>query len=172
MFLKFIKDFSVKRLLKNTLHNVKPTNLVAPIEKIGLLIDESYFLSKDLLINELCKFNIKKENINVLLYKDKIAKNESFLFPCFSLNEINWNGNISQNSVLDFINTPFQVLISYYDIEKAPLLLVTNQSKAQFKVGFSTIDKKLNHLMIATTAENYSVFTNEFFKYLKILNKL
>jgi hypothetical protein len=50
--------------------------------------------------------------------------------------------------------------------------LVSNDSKAHFKVGFSSVDNKLNHFMINTNAENYKVFVEELFKYLKILNKL
>jgi hypothetical protein len=49
---------------------------------------------------------------------------------------------------------------------------VSNQSKALFKVGFASIDKKLNHFIINTTAENHTVFMSELVKYLKILNKL
>jgi len=51
-------------------------------------------------------------------------------------------------------------------------LLTTHLSKASFKVGFASIDKRLNHFMIDTNAENYMVFMEELFKYLKILNKL
>lgn len=64
------------------------------------------------------------------------------------------------------------MLISFYDTEKMPLLQVTSLSKAQFKVGFATIDKRLNHFMINTNAENHKVFVSELFKYLKILNKI
>jgi hypothetical protein len=64
------------------------------------------------------------------------------------------------------------MLISYYDFEKAPLMIITQQSKASFKVGFSTIDKRLNHFMIDTNVEKQEVFTNELFRYLKILNKI
>ena len=71
----------------------------------------------------------------------------------------------------DFINEKFDLLISYYDVEKAILLKITHNSKAQFKVGFSSVDKRLNHLMINTNAENYKVFVHELFRYLKILNR-
>jgi len=72
-----------------------------------------------------------------------------------------------------FLNAQkFDLLISYYDVEKAILLTITHNSKAQFKVGFSSVDKRLNHLMINTNAENYKVFTHELFRYLKILNKI
>ena len=46
------------------------------------------------------------------------------------------------------------------------------KAKAGFKVGFASIDKRLNHFMIDTNAENYIVFMSELFKYLKILNKI
>jgi L-rhamnose mutarotase len=51
-------------------------------------------------------------------------------------------------------------------------VLLSNESKASFKVGFSSIDKRLNHFMINTNAENYTIFIDELFKYLKILNKI
>ena len=70
------------------------------------------------------------------------------------------------------MNQNFDLLISYYDVEKAILLKITSNSKAVFKIGFSSVDKRLNHLMINTNADNYQVFTHELFRYLRILNKL
>ena len=49
---------------------------------------------------------------------------------------------------------------------------ITHDSKARFKVGFSSIDKRLNHFMINSTSTNHAVFVNELFKYLKLLNKI
>lgn len=85
---------------------------------------------------------------------------------------MNWRGEFKQEFVAEFLKFPFDMLISYYDTEKKPLLLATHQSKALFKVGFSTVDKRLNHLMINTNVENYKVFVHELFRYLKILNKI
>jgi hypothetical protein len=63
---------------------------------------------------------------------------------------LRWNGKISSVEVNDFINKEFDLLISYYNIEKTILLKVTHSSRALFKVGFSSIDKRLNHFMIQT----------------------
>ena len=79
---------------------------------------------------------------------------------------------INNKEVRDFVESEFDWLISYYDIEKAGLMQVTNLSKARFKVGFSSIDKRINHFMIDTNAENYEIFVTELIKYLKILNKI
>lgn len=172
MFLNFIKDYFLKRILKNNLHNTKSNSSSAKINTVGLLIDESYFLEKDALIYQLVNAGILEHNINVIVYRDKLRKNEVCSQPTFSIKHLNWKAEITNPIVVDFINEKFDLLISYYDIEKAILLKITNNSKAQFKIGFSTVDKRLNHLMINTNAENYQVFTHELFRYLRILNKL
>jgi uncharacterized protein DUF6913 len=172
MFLKFLKNFLLKRKLKKSLSNVKNNFNSGTIKTVGLLIDESYFNNREALIAVLIDNGIQQENINVLAYKDKIRKNEQFHYPVFSIKDIDWNGAFTSEAVAGFIDTDFDLLISYYDIEKAPLLFVTQRSKAAFKTGFSTTDKRLNHFMITTVAENHEVFIQELFRYLKILNKI
>jgi hypothetical protein len=172
MFLNFIKDYFLKRLLKNNLHNTKSNSLSTKINTVGLLIDESYFFEKEALIQEIVAGGILINNIKIIVHRDKYKKNEVYLQPTFSIKNLNWKAEITNPLVVDFINEKFDLLISYYDIEKAILLKITNNSKAQFKIGFSTIDKRLNHLMINTNAENYQVFIHELFRYLRILNKL
>lgn len=172
MFLNFLKNFLLKRKLKNSLSNVKNNFSNEMIRTVGIIIDESYFNEKENLLKELIKNDVSQNDIKILIYKDKIKKNEVINFPSFCMKDISWSGGIGKKEVGQFQDQNFDMLISYYDVEKAPLLLVTQQSKANFKVGFATIDKRLNHFMINTNAENFQVFSNELFKYLKILNKI
>ncbi len=172
MFLDFIKDFFIKRKLKNRLSQFSSNFSVEKINTIGIIVDESYFFDKQKLIQELLCFDIDVSNIQLMIYKDKIKKAEVFDTPFLSYKDLKWNGSIDNQDVKNFINSNFDLLINYYDVEKAPLMLVSQQSKAKFKVGFATIDKRINHFMIETAAENYIVFTKELFRYLKILNKI
>jgi hypothetical protein len=172
MFLDKIKDFWTKKIVKKSLSNVKHNESISLIKNSAIIIDETYFKEKDLLINQLVLNGINKENIQLLAFRDRVKKNESFDYTVFSYKELSWNATIEKSEITDFINTNFDLLISYYDVEKAPLLVVTNLSRATFKVGFASVDKRLNHFMITTQAENYKVFIDELFKYLKILNKL
>ena len=171
MFLNFIKDFFLKRILKNNLHNVMISS-ASSIKTVGLLIDESYFFEKDALVKELKANGILENDVKLIVYKDKLRKNVVYSLPTFSIKHLDWKAEITYPAINDFINEKFDLLISYYDVEKAILLKITHNSKAQFKVGFSSIDKRLNHLMINTNAENYKVFVHELFRYLKILNKI
>ncbi len=172
MFLNKIKDFWIKKIVKKKLSNVRLINSDSSIKKVGIVFDESYFYEREELLKELIQRGIKSENIHILVFKNKINKNEIFDYPVFSYKNMSWIASIDGKPFDDFVNPNFDLLISYYDIEKSPLLLTTHLSKASFKVGFASIDKRLNHFMIDTHAENYKVFMEELFKYLKILNKL
>lgn len=172
MFLNYLKDYFLKRILKNSLQNVKSISSSVSIQTVGVLIDESYFFKKEGLIEELISNGIDENDIKIIVYRDSLKKNEEYSQPTFSIKHLSWKAEITNPTVNDFINEKFDLLISYYDVERAILLNITHNSKALFKVGFSSVDKKLNHLMINTHTENYKVFVHELFRYLKILNKI
>ena len=172
MFLNYIKEISLKRILKNSYKDLTNNQNLTVIKSVGLIIDESNFDKSEKLINEIVAGGIRKDNIKVIVYKDKLNQNEVFSYPTFNNKHINFSGKFTEKVVIDFINNQFDLLISYYEIEKSSLQIITNNSKANFKVGFANIDKRLNHLMINTTLDNYKIFTFEVFKYLKILKKI
>lgn len=172
MFFNYIKELLTKKIVKNGLSNVKLSSSDISIKTVGIIFDESYFYEKEDLVKELVKNGILEENIKVLVFKDKVKKKEVFDYPVFSYTDLTWNGRIEKKEVNDFVAETFDLLINYYDTEKSALLLVSHLSRASFKVGFSVVDKRLNHFMINTNAENYKVFIDELFKYLRILNKI
>ncbi|OYQ33156.1 hypothetical protein CHU92_13535 [Flavobacterium cyanobacteriorum] len=172
MFLKFIKDFGLKKNIKKTLSQYKPVSSPDIIITVGILIDKSYFTDKEALINDLAQNGIKAQNIQTLSFKERIKKKEIISYNHYTRKEISGEGKFIKEDVAAFINTPFDMLISYYDVEKPPLVWATLKSKAKFKVGFATVDKRLNHFMISTVAEKHAEFITELFKYLKILNKI
>ncbi|UUW07358.1 hypothetical protein NLG42_14715 [Flavobacterium plurextorum] len=167
MFLNYIKEFFVKKSLKNNLNNLKNEVFTSNVQTIGLLVDESKFQYSKELIKELTLYGIASENIKIVAYRDKFKVKETYSVPTFGKNHINWKGEITENFLNEFIETEFDLLISYYEIEKAILMIITNSSKARFKVGFASVDNRLNRWMIKTEIENYKLFIKELFKYLK-----
>lgn len=172
MFLKFIKDLSIKRVLNNSSEKVNKPLHDLKILTIGVLIDESSFSKKEPIIASLLINGFSKEKLSLLVYKDAYKKNEEPLDSHFSYKNISLLGTIESQVVKDFISKDFDLLISYYDENRPPLQLVTHLSEAKFKVGFASVDKRYNHFIIDTPLENYTLFINEMFKYLRILNKL
>jgi len=172
MFLKLIRDFFIKKSIKKSLLDYKLIVTDKKIKTIGLLIDETYFSKEKELLAEIVSSGISESDIEILVFKDKITKKDVFESASFSLRDVTLHADFKKSEVSHFTEKPFDMLISYYDIEKPVLKLVTVQSRAEFKVGFSSIDKKLNHFMIGTVAEKHQEFVGELFKYLKILNKI
>jgi hypothetical protein len=172
MFLNFLKNFILKRKLKNSLKNVIDISSTAKIKTIAILVDESSIQSNTELKEAIVREGILSTDIAFLTYKDLIKKNEVFEKTTFSLKDIDCNGDFINSEANLFLNQKFDLLISYYDVEKNILMMLTQKMNADFKVGFSTIDKRLNHFMINTDIQNQRIFVSELFKYLRILNKI
>ena len=115
MFLNYLKDFSTKKIVKNSLSNVKHLSSDTIIKKVGIIFDESYFYERESLVNELIKNGIDESNIKILVYKDKIKKNDVFDYPVFSHKDLSWHATIEKKEVKEFIKEPFDLLINYYD---------------------------------------------------------
>ena len=172
MFLNYFKNFYIKKYVKNKLSNV--TNLFqnAKVTTVGILVDETLIIKKEALIDQLVNNGIDVNNIRLLVFKDKIQKKETYNYPIFSQSDLSLIGKIINKDAEAFIAEPFDLLINYYDVEKVSLIIATNESRAKFKVGFESIDKRLNHFIIESKIEDYGIFVTELFKYLKILNKI
>nr|WP_278009167.1 hypothetical protein [Flavobacterium gyeonganense] len=81
MFLNYLKDFFIKKTLKNNLRNVKKEVFTSNIQTIGLLIDESDFRHSKALIEELVSKGIDSERIKIVVYRNKFKDKKNILFP-------------------------------------------------------------------------------------------
>ena len=76
------------------------------------------------------------------------------------------------SEIEEFIDQPFDLLISYYKPNQLELNLVTASSKANFKIGITNEDSRLHDLTIDIEPSNTDVFKIELIKYLTQLNRL
>ena len=172
MFYNIIKNFFLKKNVTKMLTNQNSFGSNEKIVTVGVLVDESYFSETNQLIERIVSQGVEVANITVLIYKDKIKNKEEINEPFLSLKNISISGEFDKKDVNEFINKPFDLLINYYDINKSSLLLLSTKSKAKFKDGFDSVDKRVNHFIIKSLVENFNEFVLELFKYLKILNKI
>lgn len=172
MFLHKIKELPLKKIVAKKWTEVKHSAAHDFIRKVGIILDETSFLSKDDLIHDLIQQGIKRENIKILVFRDPIKKKEEFDYPVFSYNDFKWSGAFESDSIRTFLSQYYDLLINYFDMDKAALLLTSQLTQSGFKVGFASVNKKANDLIITTSVENHKEFTTEMFKYLRILNKI
>ncbi len=171
MFLKFIKNFGLKKIIKKSLAKYQPGTMPDAVTTVGVLTGEHYFKHRDAIVKELIKQGIAEKNIEVQSYRDSVSSKD-VVKDCFAYGDISLNGSFKKEETTAFVNRQFDMLISYYEDEKLPLVAMTLKSKAKFKVGFSVVDSRLNDFTITITPQKHEVFVSELFKYLKILNKI
>lgn len=169
--MELLKNFYVQRIVKKKHTPLLPVN-EDKIRSIGLLVDIQEEDRTNEIIEELVQCGFKKNQIYLLQYTKKKKKDQKEIDHLLSLGEVSWKGEILHDYTNKFLQTPFDLLISYYHLEKMPLLLVTLFSQAKFKVGFANIGKEINHLSVETKPENVRTFVEELVKYLNILNKI
>lgn len=172
MLLNYLKEWVVKRKVKNNLIDERTPDSSDVIKTVGLLIDGQYMSDINKLIEPITSSGIPREDIHIVVYKKGGKSEKSGDYLVCTANDLGWNAEINNKAIIAFTAKKFDLLINYYDVEKALLLLITDQSQAQFKAGFSSMNKKLNNLMINVNAENHQMFIPELFRYLKILNKI
>ena len=118
MFLNYIKEFFVKKTLKNNLNSVKNEVFSRHLQTIGLLVDESKFRHSKELVKELIQQGIAPDNIKIVAYRSKLKKKKTYSRPVFCKKDINWRGEFTKEFLDEFTETEFDLLISYYEIEK------------------------------------------------------
>jgi len=172
MFSNKLKDFFIKSNVKKRLSNVKHSASNELIQSIGIIFDERFLAERNALIDDIKKYGFQSNQIEFIVFKERIKKEETFDFQVYRFNDINWNATFVPSKIAEFWSKKFDLLISYYNEEQTALVLATHLSQARFKVGFSQVDHRLHHFIIQEDPKLYSVFVEELFKYLKILKKI
>lgn len=172
MILKGFKEKSIKKNINKLLSNRQVNVTDNKVESLGIIfnLDE---------VEDFEKFNILSSYLKVLPNKLKIiafsaSKKETLKSwdVCYNPSDFSWNGVVKNSELQDFLETKFDVLVSYYEADITELKLITAASKAQFKIGILQTDERLNDLIIKTNLKEFNVFKAEVFKYLTILNKI
>jgi|TARA_B110000240_G_C13324798_1_gene378696 hypothetical protein len=113
----------------------------------------------------------KHRSVNWYCFRE-FYKGDEKSFHHFSNNDFNWKGKINDVSLQIFVDTPFDVLICYFDTNHVFLESLVNQSLASFKIGFSNVNQSLFDLEISERIENVDIFHTELKKYLQILGSI
>lgn len=170
MWFNTLKKKAIRKSADNTILKAVPTDFNYEFKKVGVVIDKEK--SKD--ISELLKVldakGVKKSQVQFLIYsgdsKHPIGE-ESY----FKVKDFNISGNTDKKEILDFTNVQFDLLISYYMNESAPLLWVTAKSQAKFKVGVTSVNTRVNHFSLEVAAIDVKSYVDNLFKYIKVFKK-
>jgi Family of unknown function (DUF6913) len=172
MFLKRFKVKSNQKYINNILNSRKPNVDACKIESVGVIINFDEFNNYDVFRKLFKNIGILENKIKFVTFitDEKLTPNNWDAY--FNPKNFGWKGKINGVELQEFVDIEFDALISYYKEDNLELNLVTALSKANFKIGISGKDQRLNDFIIDVKPNQTQVFENELIKYLKVLNKI
>lgn len=139
------------------------------IKTVGVITSQS--ISKWTNIQKEVEKILGVENVSFFSFLD-VDKQFKSSRNHFSEKSFNWQGDIQQLELSNFLEEPFDLLIGYFNKKNIFIESPVLQSKATFKVGISEVNQKLYEIEIAAIPSNIHNFLTELKKYLVLLNKM
>jgi len=172
MFLKRFKKKSNQNYINKILKSRKISVNDKIIESVGVILSLDEFNEHENLKQFMKDIGIMQNKVKFITFitDEKLAPNswDSYFNP----KNFGWNGSIKNIELEEFIKYNFDVLISYYKEDNIELNMVTALSKANFKIGISNNDQRLNDFIIDVKPNQVQIFKKETIKYLRVLNKI
>lgn len=168
------------RSLKNKIFKKKLLNLIAAYTKKRVVTNKNIntvavLTVEDVLVQKHFQSQLPKvlgvKEIKTYAFRNFDKKNEpSPLY--FSEKDFGMKAKVFDTDFQQFLETPFDLLITYFTDKNQYLECATVLSKATFKVGFANVNSDLFDMEIVGNINNLEEFNLELIRYLKILNKL
>ena len=172
MFFKRLKKKSNQKYINNILNNRKTSVDDRRIKSVGVIFNNDEFKNYDQLRSIFKSIGINENKVKFITFitdeKSRPNSWDAYFYP----ENFGWKGKIEGADLDEFINEPFDALISYYQSDHLELNLATTMSKANFKIGISSKDERLYDFIINIEPNQINIFKNELIKYLKVFNKI
>ncbi|MCK5823812.1 MAG: hypothetical protein KAG96_00205 [Ichthyobacteriaceae bacterium] len=170
-----LAELHYKRLLNNS----KKTNInnfnLKKVKSIGILFDNKTS-NLNTLIEDLSKEfkNTGVVSIYLMGYNiDEINKVDTSGLPTiyFTDGDVGWYGKPKFKDVLNFVNTPFDLLINLANSDIWTIKFCITMSKSKFKVGDYQNNIEMYDLMLdMKESNNMATYKNILIKYLRLIN--
>lgn len=171
---KGLKNKSINKAVESHLQQRESYTKAIKLNKMAVLIDARYDIDILSVMKLSSRLGVKPKNVKIIGLKHVKSKShlegEAESASYFDESQIAYSGSFKSNTLKDFTNEQYDVLINFYKSDIPNLNLIAAASKAKFKVGFADVDNRINDLVIGTAPDNIDLFISELKKYLKILN--
>ena len=172
MFFKRLKSVSIKKNIAKILNQRFKDFRSSKIQSVGIIFDYEAYHDYDFFHGLLKELGIRKNNIRFIAKIDAKKTHPNSWDSFYSLEDFDWLGKCKNQEIDEFVDQPFDVLISYYKTNTLELNLITALSKANFKIGLNNEDDRLHDFIIEVDPSKTAIFKTELVKYLTTLNRL
>jgi len=140
---------------------------------IGILFDASSS-ANCVFMNEYRETLIERgKEVSILGYFDDKQTHSNVIFKYFNKKDLSWYWHPKSQTVNEFANQPFDILISLHLHPSPPLEYVSAISKAHIRVGRAREGNKEAYDFMVDVANDYDLkgFSEQIEYYLKIINR-
>ncbi len=162
-------DNKIKRTLAENLKN-KNERVLVVMNKLAIFVDEESSFNKIEFKNLKDSIKLNSTHFNILTYKENEESHNEFQGPIVTKKDFNWLAALKSDTVREFIESHYDILIDYTATDSPIKKLIVAQINASFKVGCLDDNNELYDLRIKVDSKEIAVFNKELVRYLKILN--
>ncbi len=172
MFLKVFRLKSNQKFINKLLNERQTAVNDKKIETVGVILNLNEFSDFEAFRNYFKSLGLQLPKIKVVAYADDDKHQNQLWDTFFTAKDFGWKGTVKNIDLQEFINTKFDMLISFGKVDILEMNMITALSNANFKVGLSKQDERLFDLIIDVNPKDFEIFKIELKKYLTVLNKL
>ncbi|MDR0227792.1 MAG: hypothetical protein LBI72_01795 [Flavobacteriaceae bacterium] len=169
MVFNFIKKKALRKVVESVKLSAISADYTFEFQTVGIVLEKSEVSAIDKLIQCLKKQGVERHKIQILVYDAETLVKDMQGVHSYKMTDFDQTGNSTKQEVNSFIEQPFDLLISYYTQDVAPLVWVTAKSAASFKVGVSAVLNKVNHFSLDFAALNAEEYMGNLNRYVEIL---
>ena len=167
--LEKFRQYLYQHKLKKRISDDHQAVSITTAKKIGILFDATD--EKDVMIIRAYKKELinRKKIVRLMAYKDTKIVEQDLGFECFCNKDLAFDRTpLSNRNVTDFIQTPFELLISLHMSPNPSLEFISAASKAKFRIGpYQASSEDAYDLMLYGKHKSLRVFIKTMEEYLE-----
>ncbi|MDB4144579.1 hypothetical protein N9584_00675 [Flavobacteriaceae bacterium] len=170
MIFKSLHENLVKKKISKSLEllnnqiRIKPN----PIKTIGCIIDPMFPVEVNNFIKLVHKIGLKEKDLKLITFQENDNGFNIFSNMNITPKSISYTGNLTGRDSLEFISYDYDLLINFFKSSDV-LTLLSSKVNAKFRVGFNSVDSRLNDLIFSDKMKKFKEFDSELIKYLKLI---
>ena len=153
-----------KRVIESALSELAKRSVAKPktIRSVACLVDikASDGVDPTRYFQEL--FDLSENKTSTIFYVPRETKEHAQFSPQFNNRHLHWDGTLLHPMLDRVTSHHFDLLVNYFVKDNLPLQSISSNINAQFRVGFSTVDHRLNDFMLGEENFMPDKFINTF----------
>lgn len=169
--LEKLRQRAIKKHTERILKARDTSQINSKLITLGFLVDENVLADFDRLYDFNKSLGLHPKDVKVFSFLEVKKKLPSIRQNQLNNKDFTWRGELQNQNAIEFLDTPFDVLLGMYDGKNLFMDYLMARSEAHFKVGFEGADPGLFDLILKIDPSDLSMVESELKKYITILNK-